>query len=576
MQERRQVRSAPVMPDRPDEQYLPWDEPTREQPAAQRRAAGAHRRWQPVPLATRVWRSGSHALLLATGLVLVARFAVFWFGPGRLPDDLGGRLWPVNVLLFAALTFVVWHRLLMEVATWLVCSRIEPPHAMAEPPAGLRVAFVTTFVPGSEPLDMLARTLTSMIAAEYPHNTWVLDEGDDPGVRGLCERLGARHFSRRGQARFNTDGGRFAARTKGGNHNAWYAEHGSGYDIVAQVDADFLVRADFLTQTLGHFRDPRVAFVGTPQIYGNTDRLIARGAAEQTYLFYGPVMRSLSRRRMALLIGANHVLRVSALAEVGWYNAHLTEDLATGKRFHAGRWKSVYVPEPLAVGEGPQTWAAYFSQQYRWAFGCLNIFFTQSPRLNLRMRASHACYYFLIEQFYLSGLRMVVAIALLMLYFTLGWKPADLELRELLVWYAPLLAWGQIMIIGLQRFNVRPRQEGGPLWAGRLVQVAAIPVYFLALLGVIRNKRMAFKTTPKGPGQFARDEILMAFRPHLALSAVIVAGMAAGVLLRHTVLVFYLWGAATSVLLCAIPAWTAVRRTLATLRGTRQAVREPG
>jgi len=104
MQERRQVRSAPVMPDRPDEQYLPWDEPTREQPAAQRRAAGAHRRWQPVPLATRVWRSGSHALLLATGLVLVARFAVFWFGPGRLPDDLGGRLWPVNVLLFAAVT----------------------------------------------------------------------------------------------------------------------------------------------------------------------------------------------------------------------------------------------------------------------------------------------------------------------------------------------------------------------------------------------------------------------------------------------------------------------------------------
>ena len=45
-------------------------------------------------------------------------------------------------------------------------------------------------------------------------------------------------------------------------------------------------------------------------------------------------------------------------------------------RFHAGRWESVYVPEALAVGEGPTTWAAYFNQQYRWAFGCMNIFFT--------------------------------------------------------------------------------------------------------------------------------------------------------------------------------------------------------
>jgi cellulose synthase/poly-beta-1,6-N-acetylglucosamine synthase-like glycosyltransferase len=76
---------------------------------------------------------------------------------------------------------------------------------------------------------------------------------------------------------------------------------------------------------------------------------------------------------------------------------HLTEDLATGMRFHAGRWESVYVPEPLAVGEGPATWASYFNQQYRWAFGCMNIFFTTHwPKVNLRMRITHALYSFLM------------------------------------------------------------------------------------------------------------------------------------------------------------------------------------
>jgi cellulose synthase (UDP-forming) len=55
------------------------------------------------------------------------------------------------------------------------------------------------------------------------------------------------------------------------------------------------------------------------------------------------------------------VVRVAALRDIGWYQGHLTEDLATGMRFHVGPWESVYVPEPLAVGEGPTTWAAYFT-----------------------------------------------------------------------------------------------------------------------------------------------------------------------------------------------------------------------
>ncbi len=44
---------------------------------------------------------------------------------------------------------------------------------------------------------------------------------------------------------------------------------------------------------------------------------------------------------MTLLIGANHIVRVAALKDIGWYRGHLTEDLATGRRFHASRWESV-------------------------------------------------------------------------------------------------------------------------------------------------------------------------------------------------------------------------------------------
>lgn len=520
-----------------------------------RRAGGS------IPLRQRL----TYGAFLVVGLFLAARFALFWFSPQRLPHDFGPSFGLGDVALFGGLTFVIWHRQLMDIVGWLVCRRMDPQREPPRPASGLRVAFITTFVPASESLDMLGRTLRAMLAADYPHDTWLLDEGDSVEVRALCRSLGVRHFSRHGIAEYNTARGRFLARTKAGNHNAWYAEYAERYDVVAQIDSDFQVRRDFLTRTLGYFRDSRVAFVGTPQIYGNMGNLIARGAAQQTYLFYGPIMRALSRRRMTLLIGANHIVRVAALQDIGWYQGHLTEDLATGMRFHAGRWESVYVAEPLAVGEGPTTWTAYFNQQYRWAFGCLNIFFAHSPRLNLKMRGRHALYYFLLEQFYFSGLTMAAAVVLLLLYYLFGWAPANFEVAQLVSWYVPLLAWRQAMLLWLQRFNVRPAEESGLMWAGRVLTIAAIPIYFLALVGVLRNKRVTWKTTPKGEAGDQEGDSLRVFVPHLGLSMLILAGMGGAVALGHTAWVFLAWGCVTASLMAAFSAGQVGRRMIAAL-----------
>ena len=519
-----------------------------------------------------------NGLLLAVGVVLAARFALYWFSPARLPRDFGGGLGVCNVILFAALTLVVWHRQAMDILSWLICSRVEGHQGSPPPPRNLRVAFITTFVPGSEPLEMLRRTLASMVIADYPHDTWVLDEGNDPGARALCELLGVKHFSRNGRERYNRPRGRFLAKSKAGNHNAWYEEYASQYDVVAQVDSDFKVRRDFLTSTIGHFRDPRVAFVGTPQIYGNVDNFIARGAAQQTYLFYGPIMRALSRRRMTLLIGGNHVVRVAALRDVGWYRGHLTEDLATGMSFHAKRWQSVYVPEPLAVGEGPSTWAAYFNQQYRWAFGCMNIFFTTHwPKVNLRMRITHALYYFWMEQFYFSGLTMATAVFLLITYYIFGWVPASIQMPQLVIWYLPLLVWRQIMQFWLQQFNIRPRLERGFFWAGRLLTVTVIPIYLLALIGVLRNRRVTFKTTPKGDArsdEITEDELNI-FKPHLVLAALILAGMGIGALRGHITWVFFAWGGVTTILLSVFSIPRLFRRLASVMRWERVRLEQP-
>jgi cellulose synthase (UDP-forming) len=513
-----------------------------------------------------------YLILVVIGLAFAAGFGHFWFAPGRLPHDFSKHDDVADLILFAALSFVVWHRLLLDMAAWLLCLAVRSHKQPPSPEPGLRVAFITTFVPSSESFDMLRQTVGSMVAAEYRHDTWVLDEGDDPDARELCRAAGAHHFTRNGQAQFNTKGGRFAARTKAGNHNAWYAVHGHRYDFVATVDTDFVVHRKFLVRTLGYFRDPRVGFIGTPQVYGNMGSWIARGAAQQTYLFYGPILRALSTLGMALMIGANHVVRVDALREIGWYQGHITEDLATGKRFHAGGWRSVYVPEILAVGEGPTTWATFFAQQYRWAAGDISIFFTHSPHLNLRMRPLRGFAYFMLEQFYFSGIRYAVAMILLLLYYGTGWTPADIPLLPLLTWYLPVLAWQQIMIHALQAFNVRPEDEGGTYLEGRLITIATIPVYFLAFIGVMSGRRSPFRISQKGHNQDLAVDQLGVFRPQFVLCGVLVAGLTAGLIMHHSAWVYLAWGIGTIVLYVGLSGTVLWRQLAVGSQLTREAV----
>jgi cellulose synthase (UDP-forming) len=302
-------------------------------------------------------------IVSSVSLCFVAVLGFWWFQLSHIPHNFSG--WPhfFDVVLFIVLSYIIWHPIIMQMFSWVVAGRIKA-FRRYHPQPGLKVAFVTTFVPASESIDMLRKTLSAMVSANYKHDTWLLDEGNSTEAKKLCVELGVKHFSRSGKTRYNTTNGKFTERTKAGNHNAWYDTCGNGYDFVAQIDSDFVVSQHFLTYTLGYFHDPKVAFVGTPQIYGNTDKsMIARGAAEQTYSFYGPILRGFYGMETTLLIGANHIIRVAALNDVDHYSAHVTEDLLTGMKLHSRGWKSVYVHEALAIGEGPDTWSAYFNQQ---------------------------------------------------------------------------------------------------------------------------------------------------------------------------------------------------------------------
>jgi cellulose synthase/poly-beta-1,6-N-acetylglucosamine synthase-like glycosyltransferase len=458
-------------------------------------------------------------LLTFIGMLLTSLFGFWWFEPRHIANNFPGIPQVVDVVLFILLSYVVWYQMLNMVFGWYVAYSMKHPLPM-EPEKGAKVAFLTAFVPGKEPYDVLENTLQAMVAADYPHETWLLDEGDDSEAKRLCRKYGVYHFSRKGVARYNQPDGPYKAKTKAGNYNAWYDQHAHRYEFVAQIDVDFIPKKDFLTKTLGYFRDPEVAFVGTPQIYGNLEESwIVKGAAEQAYAFFGPLQKGFFGNDMLLFIGSNHIVRVQAHNSIDGYSGHIVEDHLTGMKFYAHKWKSVYVPEILAIGEGPATWDAYFSQQMRWAYGLFDILFHQSPRLFRKMRLHHVVNYFVLQQYYFFGLTQAIGVFLITLYFLFGIQSTSMNLWELLLLYPPVLIWQQVLFLWLQRFNVDPQKESGFMLRGIFLNCAAWPIYFLALIKVITGKQLTYKVTPKGKEQ-KKDSQLSLFIPHFVLGTI--------------------------------------------------------
>jgi cellulose synthase (UDP-forming) len=63
--------------------------------------------------------------------------------------------------------------------------------------------------------------------------------------------------------------------------------------VIVAFDPDHVPDRNFLVRVLGYFADPDVGYVQAAQVYYNpAARLVARGAAEETYAYYSSIQMS--------------------------------------------------------------------------------------------------------------------------------------------------------------------------------------------------------------------------------------------------------------------------------------------
>ena len=183
-----------------------------------------------------------------------------------------------------------------------------------------------------EALAKIRATATAAMAIKGRHGTWILDDGRSDEVRALAAELGCQYVRR-----LSGNG------AKAGNIN--HALSLSKASFFCVFDADFVPHPDFLLETLPFFVNPTVAFVQTPQTYGNLVNMVSRGAGYMQAVFYRFVQPGRNHFNAAFCVGTNVIFRRAAIDDVGGiYTDSKSEDVWTSLMLHERGWKSIYIP----------------------------------------------------------------------------------------------------------------------------------------------------------------------------------------------------------------------------------------
>ncbi|MFY9310401.1 MAG: glycosyltransferase [Bacteroidia bacterium] len=411
-------------------------------------------------------------ILICCGMACMLMFT-YWF---INPEHIGYSV------LYWLLTFGLSFKLVKMIHEWYHYWSPSVPQ-MPVSKKQWTVDILTTACPG-EPKEMIIRTLRAMQAIHYPHTSYLCDEGDDPELKKVCEELGVIHVTRI-----------VKTNAKAGNiNNALQQARG---EICLVLDPDHVPVPEFLDRVLPYFEDESIGFVQCVQGYGNQDEsFIARGAAEQTYHFYGPMMMCMNSYGTVQAIGANCTFRRKALDSIGGHAAGLSEDMHTAMQLHAKGWKSIYVPEMLTRGLVPATLSGYYKQQLKWSRGTFELLFRTYPQLYKNFTWRQKIHYFTIPLYFLFGLINLIDIAIPLLALALAEAPWEINIEHFGMFFLPLCALSMVIRLYAQRWLLE-KHERGFHFAGGILRTATWWVFLIGFIYTIFNIKVPYIPTPK-------------------------------------------------------------------------------
>lgn len=412
-------------------------------------------------------------------------------------------------LVYGAELFGFATTLLHFFMVWRLTVRVSPP-----PPTGMTVdVFVPTY---NEPVEIVRRTLLAVRNIDYPHATWLLDDGNRPEMAALAAQLGARYMAR-------TDN----RHAKAGNLNNALVL--SRAEFVVVFDADHAPKRNFLDETLGFFRDQEVAFVQTPQDFFNLDSYQHRSTRGQRRvwteqsLFFRVIQRGKDAWNAAFFCGSCAVLRRSALDRIGGFATRtVTEDLETSVALHKAGFRSVYVPMPLAFGIAPSTADPFLGQRIRWGQGAMQVIRKEAFFLRGRLTVAQRLNYLASALTYFDGWQKAIFYLAPVWVLSTGSMPLVADTKTFLALFIPYFVLTFVVF----------EEVGRGYGRSTLIEqynMARFAAFMWATLGLLR-RNLRFRVTRKEADTAARTQSRL-MTPQLLVAVLNVLAIGVGVLL---------------------------------------------
>lgn len=450
------------------------------------------------------WNTRAHAFLTsfaAAQLVFLGR--ILWailFG-GLAPLVVLGSLFLFAAELIVVLLTIYFAYEVLDVLARIRWQRNFPAHTTPND----YWPKVSIHVPAhAEPPDMVIETLDALRNLDYPtYEVIMVDDNtaDDELWRPVvdyCHRYGIKVFHLQNYPGF-----------KSGALNFALTQTAPDVEVIAVVDSDYVVKPNFLRETVPYFHNPRVAFVQTPQAFRNSqENLFAHYSNLAQRFFFEISMRSRNEQNAIIFAGTMGLIRKRVLERIGgWDEWCITEDAEASLRMLQKGYQSIYINQPYGHGLLPTTFETTKKQRFRWAFGGMQILkrywrqllpwsrAEESGKLTLQQRLS----YMMGLLGWFNDLLVLIFTAFLLLTtaaFAYGWQ---LPVRQLAEWI--LLVPVVSVVTGILRVAWALRLSTGCSWRsgfGAFITMLALSwTVARACLAALWNDKGAFLRTPK-------------------------------------------------------------------------------
>ena len=378
--------------------------------------------------------------------------------------------------------------------------------------------FIATY---NEPTDLLQKTINACNHLIYPDKSkvhiWVCDDNRRKEMRALAESMNVGYFDRPDNSG-----------AKAGNLN--HAMGLTNSPLIVTLDADMIVKSDFLMKTVPYFAqarkdDVKLGLLQTPQCFYEPDIFqyalySEKNAPNEQDFFYRTIEVAKTSTNSVIYGGSNTVLLRQALEDVGgFYTGSITEDFATGLLVEANGYVSLGLSEPLASGKTPDTFKDHIKQRIRWGRGVIStarkLHICRIKGLSLFQRLS----YWSSVVYWYSPIKCLAYMLSPLVFALFGVPVFECTITDLLLFWFPMFIMQDLCL------RVYSQNSVSLKWTG-IYETSVMPFLFFPVLKELFGiSTSTFAVTDKTRVAGKKEVDLKSMVPFIVLIVMSIAGM---------------------------------------------------